>query len=242
MRKIKRFIIGLAAVILGLTATSCAKEDNILHYNNATMGNIVNGKFVSDQGNIFNITSQNCSGDITKLERAFVICDVIRKVEGTENEYDVELNYLATVLDKPAVPSSNIQDLETYMNDPLVLHDIWFSGGYLNVYISVPVKRTGGQTHEINLLYGKEEGIYKFNLRHDAKGEVLKGTAEDNDLAIAYAYASFPVSELISEETAMVDISLQQYLVSGSQYLPHSSLFNFRKEYKKGGFLQENTY
>ena len=50
----KRLIIFIVAGIAALAATSCDK-DNTLRYNNFTMGNIVDGKFVSDQGNTFNV-------------------------------------------------------------------------------------------------------------------------------------------------------------------------------------------
>ena len=50
-RKTVAYII---AAFLCLAAVSC-KKDNTIQYNNATMGNIVNGTFTSDQGNIFNV-------------------------------------------------------------------------------------------------------------------------------------------------------------------------------------------
>ena len=52
-------IFGKAIIILAAAATviSC-KKDEILMQNNLTMGNVVDGTFVSDQGNIFNIVKK----------------------------------------------------------------------------------------------------------------------------------------------------------------------------------------
>ena len=98
--------------------TSC-KKDNTLQYNNATMGNIVDGRFISDQGNIFNIVDQQCSGQLDTMKRAFVVCDVLNKTAGgAENEYDVRLNGIATVLAKNIVHSEEITD-EMQVQDPI---------------------------------------------------------------------------------------------------------------------------
>ncbi len=229
----KGFIISLTAAVIGFIATSCAKEDSTLRYNNATMGNVVDGTFISDQGNVFNIVEQTCTGDLKSHKRAFVVCDVLNKVEGTENEYDVKLNYIASVLVKEAIPVSSIPNIETYMNDPLVLHDIWFSSGYMNIYISLPVKHTGGKTHEINLIHEQKDGLYKFSIRHNAEGEILKDTGDNSDLIIAYAYASFPISSIIKEDNAKLEISLNQYILSGNQYTPQTQIFSFRRDYTK---------
>ena len=69
MNIITKTIAGIAAGIIALAAVSCSKDDTI-RYNNATMGNIVDGRFVSDQGNIFNVMEQNCSGKLDTMKRA----------------------------------------------------------------------------------------------------------------------------------------------------------------------------
>ena len=53
------FIAAIAAVSI---VSSCQKDDT-LQYNNATMGNIVDGRFVSDQGNIFNVVGRKSEPD-----------------------------------------------------------------------------------------------------------------------------------------------------------------------------------
>ena len=59
MRIFRTTILTIAAAAMALAAASCQKDDT-LYYNNLTMGNIVDGRFVSDQGNTFNIVDQTC--------------------------------------------------------------------------------------------------------------------------------------------------------------------------------------
>ena len=54
MNKITGKLIILAAAAVSFAAASCHKDDT-LRYNNVTMGNVVAGTFISDQGNAFNV-------------------------------------------------------------------------------------------------------------------------------------------------------------------------------------------
>ena len=74
MSNIRKSFIYIAA-ILSFAAVSCQLDDT-LYYNNLTMGNVVDGRFLSDQGNIFNIVEQNCGGNLSQEKRAIVLCDV----------------------------------------------------------------------------------------------------------------------------------------------------------------------
>lgn len=55
MNRIRKAINIFIAAIAAVSVISSCKKDDTLQYNNATMGNIVEGRFVSDQGNIFNV-------------------------------------------------------------------------------------------------------------------------------------------------------------------------------------------
>lgn len=67
MKRMTKAIIAIAAGIAALAAASCSK-DNTIRYNNATMGNVVNGKFTSDQGNRFNVVDQTCAGKLDTMK------------------------------------------------------------------------------------------------------------------------------------------------------------------------------
>ncbi len=238
MRKTQGLIVALAAAIITLSTVSCSKEDNTLRYNNATMGNIVNGVFTSDQGNRFNIKEQTCPGKLEEMERAFIICDVLNNTEGAQGEYDVRLNYIAEVLTKASVPVSETEGPDSYTNDPLVLQSLWISGGYINLYITVPIKSSDSKPHELNLLHEYKDGVYRFFIRHDAAGEVLKEDGDNSGMKLANAYASFPISSIIKEDKADISIEWNSYIVNSGYISAKTKILKGEKEYTKSTFEQ----
>ncbi|MBR2064655.1 MAG: hypothetical protein IJ971_08185 [Bacteroidales bacterium] len=238
MKKIKGIIIALAAGMLVLS--SCMKDETELRYNNATMGNVVDGRFISDQGNIFNVVEQNCKGQLDTMKRAFVVCDVIKATEAGSQEYDVRLNYLSSVLTKDAIPSSEVSDPSAAKNDPLLLTDLWVSGGYVNLYITVPVARTDNKIHTINFIYDEPEqkdGTYTFVIRHDAAGEILSETSDNSNLVLAGAYASFPVSSIIKEDSAKIKIVWNSYVVVGENAVSAKTAeYSIERKYNKSDY------
>lgn len=218
MKKITKAIIAIAAGILAIAAASCTKDDTI-RYNNATMGNVVNGRFTSDQGNIFTVVDQTCTGKLDTMKRAFVICDVLSEKAGTENEYEVRLNYISPVLTKDAVFTSGIAEGQELANDPIVLQSYWVSGGYINIYFAVPVVSDSKVKHYINFEYddtaAEEEGTYTFHIRHDGTGEVFNESNEAK-IQLAYAYASVPVSSIIKENDARIILRWLSHKIMGN--------------------------
>lgn len=236
MKKINRIII---AMVAGIAALASCQKDETLRYNNATMGNVVNGQFISDQGNRFNVVEQICAGKLDTMKRAFIICDVLNAAEGNE-EFDVRLSYVSPVLTKDAVPSSEINDLSTLKNDPILLTDMWISGGYVNLYMTIPVARSSNKPHEITFVLDQKdqtEGLYTFLIRHNASGEVLKENADNSGMVLAGAYASFPVSSIIKEDTAKIRIKWQSYMVAGQGIVSaKSEEYTADRAYVKGSF------
>lgn len=218
MKKITKAIIAIAAGIMTLAASSCNK-DNTLRYNNATMGNVISGTFTSDQGNIFTVVDQTCPGKLDTMKRAFVICDVLSQKAGTENEYEVRLNYVSPVLTKDAVQTSSIAEGQELVNDPIVLQSYWVSGGYLNIYFAVPVVSGSKVKHYINFEYddtaSDAEGTYTFHIRHDGTGEVFNESNEGK-IQLAYAYASVPVASIIKEKDAKIVIKWLSHRIMGN--------------------------
>lgn len=215
MNRIKKGLIFLAAIFAASLQVSCQK-DNTLQYNNATMGNIVDGIFVSDQGNRFNIVDQLCIGNLMEMERAFIVCDVLnRSADGGENEYDVRLNHMSKVLTKDAVSHTNATE-EMMIQDPIHIENAWISGGYMNMFIIYPVKVGSTTTHLINLVHEggmtdpetEEEipGTYRFTLRHNSNGDKIT-PPQVIDYVLAGAYVSFPLNTYIAEKEA--DFSIE---------------------------------
>lgn len=237
--KITGKIITFAAAIMTFTAVSCSK-DNTLRYNNMTMGNVINGTFVSDQGNTFNVVDQTCPGKLDTMQRAMIICDILNSVNGSETEYDVRLNFMSPVLTKDAIAMSEITNENLLINDPIILEDFWISGGYVNLYIMVPIKINSTAPHVLTFIQDDsvtEKGKYTFIIRHNANGETLKENSNANqEMTLGGAYASFPVASLIKENDAQVTIVWESYRVSGNAVLSDS------EEKKETRLYSKNTY
>lgn len=231
---IRKAIICIAAV--AVAAMSCQKDDT-LQYNNMTMGNIVNGRFVSDQGNTFNVVNQSCEGRLEDQKRAMVLCDVLNSTKGSDKEYDIHLRSFAYVLDKDAVALENAAEGDIAVQNPINIEQLWFSGGYLNMFIKFHVKEGSDVKHLVNLVYSKdEEGRYVLNFRHNAFGEVL--TSETmSSMAISSGYVSFPIAKFIEGDSAKILLNWKWYKTSDIGYLFATETdYSFEYEWTRSGF------
>ena len=244
MNRIKKGIIFLAAIFAASLQVSCQK-DNTLQYNNATMGNIVDGIFVSDQGNRFNIVDQNCYGNLQEMERAFIVCDVLNRSAGAdENEYDVRLNHISKVLTKDAVPHTNLTE-EMMIQDPIHIENAWISGGYINMYIMFPSKAGSSTPHIINLVHeggmtdqetGEEiPGTYRFTLRHNSNGDKIT-PPQVIDYVLAGAYVSFPLNTYITEKEADFSIEWTWHKNAGSGLSSETEVKALKAKFTSEGF------
>ena len=238
MRIFTKSITYIALGLACLIGASCQK-DNTIKYDNTTMGNIVDGRFVSDQGNIFNVVEQSCQGQLDTMHRAIILCDILNKTAGgADNEYDIRLNGIGYVLTKEIVPSSTIEETDTLKvtEDPIRLEQAWISGGYLNLYVMFPVKTGSTTAHLINLVDVEDDKAeeYAFSLRHNAFGETL---GEDN--AALYqmggGYVSFPLSTYIQQDSAKVSITYKWHKEVGNGLSTETEYKTSNGEYIKGG-------
>ena len=239
MINIRKTIISIAAAVLAVAAVSCQKDDT-LYYNNITMGNIVDGRFVSDQGNIFNVVEQTCSGKLEDQERVMVLCDVLRQTEGASNEYDVRLTSFSYVLAKDAVAlSETIDNAELTVQDPVHVDQLWYSGGYLNLFVKFFINPDSEQKHFINLVYSKdEEGRYIMNLRHNAYGEVYDKD-KSSEMTLAGGYVSFPIIKFIEKDEAKLVMNWKWYNSPGTGYdLTTEKEYSFEYDWKRSGYEQ----
>lgn len=233
-RKTVAYII---AAFLCLAAVSC-KKDNTIQYNNATMGNVVNGTFTSDQGNIFNVAEQNCTGRLDTMKRAFVICDVLNKTaNGADNEYDIRLNALASVLTKDIVAVGAEAAEEVYVEDPVHIEYLWISGGYINVYVMMPFKVGSKTAHMINLVQqpSENEGQYVLRLCHNAYGETMTET-NSHEFVLGGGYVSFPINTIMQEEEADLKIKWKWYQSTGAGLSMVTEYKFIEGTYKKDGY------
>ena len=182
-----KYIIRIAAALAAfMIMASCAKDDTI-RYNNITLGNFVGDKFVSDQGNEFTIVENMTGEKFDGIKRAIMQCDVLRKVQGTENGYEVRVHYVGEVLTKSPVETAvAAADPEKIVEDPIKIEDAWISGGYLNMYVMFEVQafpQKEDSKHMVNLVFTESEvgsGKYNLTLRHNSFGETLPPADNDN--------------------------------------------------------------
>lgn len=232
-------IFGKTIMILAAAAAliSC-KQDETLMYNNMTMGNVIDGTFISDQGNIFNIVEKYTVKNIEGMNRALTICDILKKVEGTENVYDVRLNAATEVFTKkPILLEYADASKDESVNDPIQIIDVWISGGYINMYIMLEMKFNSDQKHMVNLVYdekGSADGKYIFQLRHNSYGE--SKIYETTGIGYGSTYVSFPISDIIKEDKAELTINYRWYKSNGYDLSSEIDDYIHKRTYTKGGF------
>lgn len=229
-------IFGIAAAIMALT--SCAKDDTLRYYN-VTMGNVIDGRFVSDQGNVFNIVEQMCPERIDTMNRVLINCDILRQTAGTTNEYDVRLTQVFNVLSKETVAASSNPSEATLGNDPVHLEDLWISGGYINMSMIIPIKATGGRGHLINLVFNDDqtqEDTYRFTIRHNAYGDVLG--LDNADKVLVRYFVSFPIAKLINRDAAKIDLRWKGYKTVPGGLSSETDDYILNRGYLKSDFEQ----
>lgn len=244
MKKLTKGLFFMIAIMAISFNTSCQKDSTIM-YNNTTMGNIVDGRFISDQGNTFNVVEQTCVGRLDTLKRAFILCDVLNRTEGgSDNEYDVRVNQIASVLTKEVVYSTDATE-EMNVKDPIHVEYAWISGGYINLYIMFPIKEGSTGKHLINLVHegfmldqetGEEiNGTYRFSLRHNSYGDKI---TDDKSLGYVFAggYVSFPVSSYIMSEEADFSIEWPWHKSLGTEFLLETETRTIKARYTADGF------
>ncbi|MBO5419771.1 MAG: hypothetical protein J6A22_06765 [Bacteroidales bacterium] len=229
-----------AAIITALLIiASCQKDDTILYYS-TSIGNIQNGIFISDQGNVLNMTNISVSKEFEGIERAVIICDMLKQDESASKEYDVRLLNWSKVLVKDAITPEQTAHGENSIQDPIFIKDAWCSGGYLNLMLQYYASYGSTQSHLVNLVYeGCEDGEYRFNFRHNSFGDIYTGS--QNGFALPSGYVSFPVASIIPEEKAKITIGWKSY-----QTMPDgtftTSIINrtVTFDYERNTFIQEN--
>lgn len=237
---IKKALFTILTVVAVLT--SC-KQDNTLRYNNLTMGNVVRGVFTSDQGNVFHVVEQNCSGKLESMNRALVLCDVLERVPNTDNEYNIRLNTMIDVPTKnPITETEASLSPSTTIDDPVLIEQLWISGGYINMYVAAEVKTAAKLgNHIFNIVVNESEssaGKYVIYLRHNSMGESLVYNPKDTGIMLDGKYLSFPINDLIKEDSAQIMINWKWYKSAGQGWSSETQNNSYTLSYTKGGIEQ----
>lgn len=199
------------------------------------MGNVENGRFVSDQGNIFNVVEQTCGGQLDTMKRAIMVCDVLNATEGGKNEYDIRLTQLQPVLTKTPLSLADATEGDAAVRNPVLLDQFWYSGGYINMYVVIPFDKTKDVKHLINLVYSYEDnGNVVMELRHNAFSDLRDDT--NVNMVLGGSYVSFPILDIISGDSAKIIVKNLWYEVAGSAYLSTEKEYSFEYDWKREGF------
>ena len=111
-------------------------------------------------------------------------------------DYYIRLNGLRGILCKDMLTQTEIEDDDTgeleesLGSDPINLEDLWFAGGFLNIYFNI-LTGSSQEPHTLNLVWNDlvVSGDTAFlQLRHNAHG--------DGRIRSSYGYASFPCGNL----------------------------------------------
>lgn len=199
------------------------------------MGNFLDGKFISDQGNVYNIKEQNCESVSDSIVRAIVVCDILSKTG--DNAYDVRLHEASGIFTKAPVDSTAVTDSAIFVENPLSISEMWCSGGYINMYIYIPMKSGSTQAHLINLVRNDtvaEEGVHEFVLKHNAYGEVM--SEKDKDFVLGGTYVSFPIAGMFKSDEAKIRIRWTAHKETEGAWSMETERNLLEYNWHKGGF------
>ena len=216
---IKR-IISSVFVALGLIAATSCSKDNTLQYNNLTLGFVESGRFVSDNGNIFNVVENLTKDDVAKYEgqRIVTVCDVLNRTENKEKEYDVRLKYLAVPYMRDAVKDYEaMEHTDLLVEDPVYIESVWVSGGYLNIMFAHEYKINSTAEHLFNIVVNTEiaeDRTILVSFRHNAYGETYEKLGSNNCAFKTDVIATFPLETMVEspEDYTDMKISFKWYM------------------------------
>lgn len=216
MNKISQAVISAIAGASIMAAASCS-QDNTLQYGISAIGNISGSSFKSDSGTILDIEEYACAEHLDDNDRAFIIYDVLNKSPHRE-AYGIRIRkaYKAIVKD-PLHASALSGNEEMQREDPVKVTDIWISGGYVNMYVMLPVIPGSGTVHSVNLvLDDRDSGTagYSFIIRHNASGETIGETGQER-FVLQGGFISFPITGILTEDNIPVTFRWKWYKSAG---------------------------
>ena len=224
-----------------ISALAACKKDETLRYNNLTMGNIHGEEIVSDQGNTFVITERLFEVNLNEFEskRVMLSCDVLRQT--ADKTYDIRLTGITPVLTKSIKTfEESTEEEDLSIDDPVIIRDIWYAGGYINLLIEIAQKKGSTSPHYINLVYdisAAGNGEYTFMLRHNALDEVP--SEDDTEFSTGAGYVSFPISSFIKEDAANITLKWNSHKFVGSGYsLIKTEERSHKVKWERSGFEQ----
>ena len=224
MNTATRFLIKAILTATALLTASCSK-DEIIMSNCSTMG-FLNGdtQISTDEGVIYNIVSGKTGEGIEPGTRVLILCDVLNKTQGHDDEYDVKASSIKVPISGNPVDLSST-DMKDWP-DAITVTDAWLSGGYLNLYCVWIGKRGSSVAHSTALIYDNiksDADTVAFILAHNGKGEgFYKDSESSADLTTVYEAATFPVKDYIHGGNVTLKLSFTWHKSNGQYIYPET--------------------
>ena len=222
MKAMKSLFGLVAAVLLVSSFSACDNDDTYIWYYDAVPNALVTVKPVDGDGFYMQLDDSTTLHPVNmsvspygdKEVRALVNYAYVRS---DENDYEkrsfkVNVNWIDSILTKPAVPYPADGDVSEYGEDPIEIVRDWVNiaeDGYLTLRFRT---RWGnnGVVHFVNLLTGVNPGDpYEVEFRHNAYGDV-NGTPGD-------ALVAFRLSGLPDTNGKTVKLTLKYKSFSGEK-------------------------
>ena len=159
----------LIALLVPLLLTGCRK-DGFLSYTGRETGYIQDGVFTTDEGVKLVVEGNGRNYDIRSGRRVLVGYQIT--AIGTNGSYTIDLQELLETVTVVPVPASESIGLVT--DDPVLVDEAWFSGGYLNMTVSYGGK--DASLHSFPMTYETDGKQTVLRLYHDARESVTANT------------------------------------------------------------------
>ena len=222
MKAMKSLFGLVAAVMLVSSFSACDNDDTYIWYYDAVPNALVTVKPVDGAGFYMQLDDSTTLHPVNmsvspygdKEVRALVNYAYVRPEENDyeKRSFKVNVNWIDSILTKPAVPYPADGDVSEYGEDPIEIVRDWVNiaeDGYLTLRFRT---RWGnnGVVHFVNLLTGvNPDDPYEVEFRHNAYGDV-NGTPGD-------ALVAFRLSDLPDTNGKTVKLTLKYKSFSGEK-------------------------
>lgn len=232
------------SVCLGLLSAflffSCNDDDKDIYVSYGVIQNLTSAneyEVLTDYGNTLVVTKSHTNQTLENDKRVLVNYEILSDKDQSKQVYEVRVNGFYSLLSKPMLHESFIQEDEearrdSIGNDPFNRIKAWFGGEFINIDFEVYYAPHSSKKHMINLVYddtrASADTVY-LTLYHNAYGEVPgKGWS----LVSGVGRSSFKITDILSDATVDVPVKLTwwQYERYTNRPSERSGVLVFKKE------------
>ena len=217
----RTFIKSLILAAFAVVMASCLPEMDYLYTDTSMCTYVSVNKLKTDSGDIYHIVTNSSGANIPDtLKRVMVRADVLNRVEGTSNEYNVRLMEFAGAMVQAPLLKSTL-DEEAVGSDGVSISTGWISGGYINLYAYIAMLRPTAVNHKVSLVFddirSNSDTLY-FELRHNAYDECPENPSIPlASFEFAGSYMCFPLDGILeSGKTPVCHLEWDWY--DGEEY------------------------